>query len=190
VTPRPTPSELAGAAEGGATVPDVIGSGLRVLFCGINPGLWSGAVGHHFAHPGNRFWKALAAAGFTEGVLSPDDERRLLDAGVGITNIVTRTTRSAAELGRDELREGMRRLEAKVGKWGPASVAVLGLSAFRTGFERPRATIGRQPELLAGASLWVVPNPSGLQAHYPFSRLVSELVAVREAAAVAHGRTH
>jgi TDG/mug DNA glycosylase family protein len=182
---RPTPEELAAAATNGSSVPDVVGPGLRVLFCGINPGLWSGAVGHHFAHPGNRFWKALAAAGFTEEVLAPEDERRLLDAGVGVTNLVNRTTRTAAELTRDELRQGVRRLEGTVRQWAPASVAVLGVSAYRTGFDRPRATIGLQPEPLAGAPVWVVPNPSGLQAHYPFGRLVEELVAVREARSLA-----
>jgi double-stranded uracil-DNA glycosylase len=176
---RPTPEELA-AAEG-RTIPDVIGPGLRALFCGINPGLWSGAVRHHFARPGNRFWKALAAAGFTETVLAPRDERKLLDAGLGITNLVRTATRSAAEITPAQLQEGVVRLERKVKRWRPGAVAVLGLGAYRTGFGRTGATIGLQREGISGAQLWVLPNPSGIQAHYPFDRLVAELRALRSA---------
>ncbi len=176
---RPTPDELAAAA--GSTVPDIIGPSLRALFCGINPGLWSGAVLHHFARPGNRFWKALAASGFTETVLSPDDEPQLLDVGIGVTNLVRTATRSAAEITPDQLRRGVANLERKVKRWRPQSVAVLGLQAYRTGFDRPGATIGRQPDWVSGAQLWVLPNPSGIQAHYPFGRLVAELENLRAA---------
>lgn len=180
---RPTRDELDAAV--GKTVADVIGPRLRVLFCGINPGLWSGAVGHHFAHPGNRFWKGLHASGFTDEVLSPADERRLLDVGVGLTNLVQVATRSAADLDREQLRHGARELEAKVRRWRPRVVAVLGLTAYRTGFARPQAAIGPQPEGLHGAMLWVLPNPSGVQAHYPFDRLVAELRGLRHATAAA-----
>jgi double-stranded uracil-DNA glycosylase len=169
------------AAATGSTIPDVIGPGLRVLFCGINPGLRSGAVGHHFAHPGNRFWKALAASGFTETVVSPDDDRGLLALGLGITNIVSVATRSAADVTRTELRLGVADLLSKVERWHPLAVAVLGLDAFRKGFERPHAIIGHQPQDLGGAQVWVLPNPSGIQAFYPFDRLVAELSALRAA---------
>ena len=176
---RPTPDDLTAAA--GTTLPDIIGPGLRVLFCGINPGLWSGAVGHHFARPGNRFWKALAASGFTRTVLSPADERQLLDVGVGITNLVPTATRSAAEVTATELRAGVAKLKRKVRRWHPAAVAVLGLDAYRTGFGARSVIIGRQPEAISGAQLWVIPNPSGIQAHYPFDRLVAEMRALRAA---------
>ncbi|HEX6237233.1 MAG TPA: G/U mismatch-specific DNA glycosylase [Acidimicrobiales bacterium] len=153
----------------------MIGPHLDVLFCGINPGRLSGVVGHHFAHPGNRFWKALHAAGFTDTVLSPADERSLLDLGFGVTNLVQPATRSASEISPAQLRRGAHELAAKVRRWQPRAVAVLGLTAYRTGFARAHATIGRQPDRLEGALLWVLPNPSGVQAYYPFERLVTEL---------------
>jgi double-stranded uracil-DNA glycosylase len=177
---RPTAAELEAAA--GRTVPDVGGPGLRVLFVGINPGLWSGAVGHHFAHPGNRFWKALHASGFTGSLLHPTEERRLLAAGLGVTNLVPVATRSAAELSPEQLRAGAAALEAKVRDWSPRVVAFLGLGAYRSGFGRPAAGLGPQREPLGGRPLWLLPNPSGLQAHYPFERLVAELRALRDAA--------
>jgi double-stranded uracil-DNA glycosylase len=176
---RPTAEDLAAAA--GSRVPDLIAPGLRVLFCGINPGLWSGAVGHHFARPGNRFWKALGASGFTATVLSPYDERQLLDVGIGITNLVRTATRSAAEVTPGQLRQGVLGLKRKVARWRPRAVAILGLDAYRTGFNRRVVTIGRQPDDIRGAQLWVVPNPSGIQAHYPFGRLVAELQDLRAA---------
>lgn len=179
--PAKGPSRDDLAAAEGRRVPDVIGPGLRVLFCGINPGLWSGAVGHHFARPGNRFWRALYTSGFTDELLAPDEERRLLHFGVGITNIVNTATRGAADLDDDQLRRGAKRLQAKVRRWRPRSVAVLGLDAYRTGFGRPGTAVGRQADDLEGATLWVVPNPSGAQAHYPFDRLVAELRALRRA---------
>jgi len=145
---------------------DLAGPDLRVLFCGINPGTLSGDLGLHFARPGNRFWKLLWAGGFTESVLSPDEQHILPALGVGITNLVGRVTAAASELSVAELREGAVRLEAKVEKLRPRCVAVLGLQAYRTAFLRPEAVIGLQPERLGGALLWLLPNPSGLQARY------------------------
>jgi TDG/mug DNA glycosylase family protein len=147
-------------------VADLIGPDLRVLFCGINPGKLSGELGLHFARPGNRFWKLLCAAGFTESVLPPAEQHTLPALGIGITNLVARATSAARELSVAELREGAMQLEAKVGILRPRCVGVLGLQAYRTAFLRPGAVIGPQPELLGGAVLWLLPNPSGLQAHY------------------------
>lgn len=179
---RPSPTDLAAAVAQRRTVPDLVGPDLAILFCGINPGRWSGAVGHHFAHPGNRFWKLLHAAGLTPGLLAPAEERRLLDHGLGVTNLVTRTTATAAELTPEELRDGARHLERTVAKWRPAMVAVLGLGAYRAGFGRPRATVGAQPEDLGPSGVWVLPNPSGLQGHYRFEDMVAELRRLRAAA--------
>ena len=153
-----------------------------MLFCGINPGLYSGATGHHFARPGNRFWPALHGAGFSDRLLSPWEERDLLERGYGITNMVARTTAGADELTPDELIAGGRRLERLVRRFGPRWVAVLGLGAYRTAFGRPRAAVGRQAESLAGAGLWVLPNPSGLNAHYQLPDLVREFAALHAAA--------
>ena len=183
--PRPTPAELDAAR--GRTVADVIGPGLDVLFCGINPGLWSAAVGHHFAHPGNRFWKALHASGFTDTLLSPAEERRLLAAGVGVTNLVTRATASADEVGREELRRGAGRLAGKSERWGPRAVAVLGLGAYRVAFGRPRAAVGEQEESLGQARVWLLPNPSGLQGHYRLEDVVAELRRLRSTLAATGG---
>jgi TDG/mug DNA glycosylase family protein len=144
-----------------------------VLFCGINPGRMSAATGHHFARPGNRFWRTLHEAGFTERLLAPAEQRRLLDHGIGLTNLVARATASAAELSPAELAAGRRRLEARLRRLRPRTLAVLGIGAYRLAFARPRAALGRQPERLAGAALWVLPNPSGLNAHYPLADLVA-----------------
>jgi TDG/mug DNA glycosylase family protein len=149
-----------------------VAPGLRVLFCGINPGLYSAATGCHFARPGNRFWRTLHGAGFTERRLAPAEQRRLLDSGVGLTNLVARATASAAELAPAELAAGRRRLEVKVRRLRPRAVAVLGVGAYRHAFARPRAALGRQPEALAGAALWVLPNPSGRAAGYTLADLV------------------
>lgn len=151
---------------------------LRVLFCGINPGLYTAAVGHHFARPGNRFWPALFAAGFTERLVSPFDERELLQRGYGVTNVVNHATATADQLTRGELRAGGKQLAAKVRRYKPAFLAVLGLGAYRTAWERPQAIIGRQQEMIGGTTVWVLPNPSGLNAHYQakdLARLFSEL---------------
>jgi TDG/mug DNA glycosylase family protein len=162
-------------------VPDVIAPGLAVLFCGINPGLYSAATRHHFARPGNRFWPALHAAGFSDRVLRPCEEHCLLPRGYGITNLVARATAGAEELARDELVAGGRRLERLVRRTEPRWVAVLGLGAYRTAFGRPRATVGAQAERLAGAGLWVLPNPSGLNAHYQLPDLVRQFAALHAA---------
>jgi TDG/mug DNA glycosylase family protein len=145
---------------------DLVGPDLRVLFCGINPGTLSGALGLHFARPGNRFWKLLRAGGFTESILLPAEQHILPGLGIGITNLVGRVTAAASELSVAELRDGAIKLEAKVEMLRPRCVGVLGLQAYRTAFRRPEAVIGLQPELLGGALLWLLPNPSGLQAHY------------------------
>jgi len=167
------------ATAEGRTIPDVIGPGLRVLFCGINPGLWSAAVGQHFAHPSNRFWKVLHQAGFTDRLLTPAEQAELPGAGVGITNLVDRATRTAKELSADELRAGASALEDKVRRYRPQSVAVVGLQAYRTGFGRRHAVIGPQPESLAGCRLWVVANPSGAQARYQLPALVEAFAELR-----------
>ena len=169
------------AAAAGRTIPDVIAPDLRVLFCGINPGLYSGAVGYHFARPGNRFWKALAGAGLTTRVLSPDDDGELLAAGLGITNLVARATATAAELSADELQAGARALAEKAQQWRPQWVAFVGLGAYRTAFGRPRATVGRQPEPLGPAGVWLLPNTSGLQAHYQLPELITAFRALADA---------
>jgi double-stranded uracil-DNA glycosylase len=176
---RPTKQQLA-AAEGG-TVPDVVAPGLRVLFVGINPGLYSAAVGHHFARPGNRFWKALAAAGFTAGVLSPFEERLLLERGLGITNLVGRATATADSVGAEELRAGARSLERKVRRLRPRTVAFLGLGAYRTAFGRRDAVPGPQPQSVGGAPAWLLPNPSGLNANHQLPDLAARFRELLEA---------
>lgn len=169
-THRPTAGDIVGAA--GRTIPDVLASGLRVVFVGINPGLYSAAVGHHFARPGNRFWKALHGSGFTDRVLDPSEDRDLPRFGLGVTNLVGRATATAAELPADELRAGAADLERKLRALRPAFVAVLGFGAYRTAFGRPRAVGGRQPERLADAILWLLPNPSGLNANHQLPELI------------------
>ena len=183
---RPTPAEVAAAA--GCTVPDLAAPGLSVVFCGINPGLYSGATGHHFARPGNRFWPALRDAGFTDRLLAPWDEADLLGYGLGITNLVGRATATAAELAPDELRLGRRRLAAKLRRWRPRCLAVLGIGAYRTAFERPRAGYGLQVELMAGAAVWLLPNPSGLNAHHQPADLARAFGALRRFARAEEGR--
>jgi TDG/mug DNA glycosylase family protein len=161
---KPTRAELLAAAV--RTTEDVIAPHLRVLFCGINPGLYSAWSGHHFARPGNRFWPTLHAAGFTKRRLAPAEERELLAYGYGITNIASRATATAAELSADELVAGGERLLRKLEQYRPAVLAVLGITAYRVAFDRPHAKLGRQPEGLGPSLLWVLPNPSGLNAHY------------------------
>ncbi len=179
--PKPTRAQLLAAA--GKTIPDVIAPRLRVLFCGINPGLYSGATGHHFARPGNRFWPALHGAGFTERQLAPWEQQELLSHGCGITNLVSRTTASADELQAEELIEGRGELLAKVKRYGPHFVAVLGITAYRSAFEQPRATLGQQDdESLGNTRLWVLPNPSGLNAHHQLKDLTRLFRALRDAA--------
>jgi TDG/mug DNA glycosylase family protein len=174
---RPSRAELLAAQD--KTVRDVIAPGLRVLFCGINPGLYSGATGHHFARPGNRFWPTLHQAGFTPRLLHPSEEHELLIFGYGITNLVPRATATADELSAEELVAGRRRLETKVKRYQPRIVAVLGISAYRTAFTQKAVQLGRQPDTLASARLWVLPNPSGLNAHYQLADLVEHFRALR-----------
>jgi TDG/mug DNA glycosylase family protein len=179
---KPSKDELLAAA--GRTVRDVIAPNLRILFCGINPGLYTAATGHHFARPGNRFWPALYAAGFTRRLLSPAEEHELLADGYGITNVVARATATAAELSPEEYIEGGRRLAAKARRYRPKFIAVLGVGAYRTAFARPKATLGLQPEPIGQTSVWVLPNPSGLNAHYQpkdLARLFRELRLAVEA---------
>ena len=176
---RPSRAEVLAAA--GKTVPDVIAPRLRVLFCGINPGLYSGATGHHFARPGNRFWPVLHRAGFTARLLAPWEERELLDSGYGITNLVARATATAAELEREEFRAGARRLAGKVKRYRPQWVAVVGLGAYRAAFGRRTALIGPQEERLGPARLWLLPQPSGLNANHQMPELAKAFRALRNA---------
>jgi TDG/mug DNA glycosylase family protein len=161
-------------------VPDLIAPGLRVLFCGINPGLYSAATGHHFARPGNRFWPALHAAGFTDRLVKPWEEKLLLQHGIGITNLVARASAAAAELTADELRAGRQKLIRKVRRFRPQCVAVVGIGAYRLAFEQPRAGLGLQPEQLETAPLWVLPNPSGLNANHQLPDLAEAFRILRE----------
>jgi len=177
---RPTSAQLLAAKN--KRVPDVIARRLKVLFVGINPSLYSAAVRHHFARPGNRFWPALHAAGFTRRRLTPFEEEKLLKAGCGITNVVNRATASAAELTRQELMAGGRRLAAKIRRYRPRVVAVLGVGAYRAAFGKRTVRIGRQEELLGGAALWVLPNPSGLNANYQLKDLARLFRTLRAAA--------
>ncbi|QEH33276.1 G/U mismatch-specific DNA glycosylase [Aquisphaera giovannonii] len=178
---RPTRPEVAAAY--GRTIPDLIAPGLAVLFCGINPSLYSAAVGQHFARPGNRFWPALHAAGFTDRLLRPAEQPELLDRRLGITNLVARATARADELSAEEFVAGATILEAKVRRHRPRFVAVLGVTAYRAAFGRRLAVVGRQAEMLAGAGLWVLPNPSGLNAHYQLPDLARAFEDLRLAAA-------
>jgi TDG/mug DNA glycosylase family protein len=150
----------------GKPLPDVVAPDLDVLFCGINPSLMSASRGHHFARPGNRFWPALHLAGLTPTRLAPDQDRELPRYGLGVTNLVDRPTRAAAELGPDELRAGAAALAELVTRYRPRVLAVLGITAWRVAFDRPRAVLGLQPERIGGAVTWAAPNPSGLNAHY------------------------
>ncbi|HYO96792.1 MAG TPA: G/U mismatch-specific DNA glycosylase [Polyangiaceae bacterium] len=163
-------------------MPDLAGSGMRVLFCGINPSLYSAVVGHHFARPGNRFWKTLHAAGFTARVLAPHEELELVEQGMGITNLASRATATADEVAPEEVREGMRKLRRKVARWRPSWVAFLGLGAYRCAIGDARAELGRQSQTLAGASVWALPNPSGLNAHYQLDDLARVYAELARAA--------
>ena len=173
---KPTKEQLLAATK--KTVRDVIAPDLHVLFCGINPGLYTAAVGHHFARPGNRFWPALWASGFTDRLLSPYDERELLKSGYGITNVVSRTTATADLLTKEEIVAGGEKLRAKVLRYRPRILAVLGVGAYRTAFNQPKAAVGRQQDQIGKTILWVLPNPSGLNANYQapdLARLFREL---------------
>lgn len=179
---RPTPAELRAAKN--RSIPDLIARDLGVLFVGINPGLYSGATGRHFARPGNRFWPTLHGSGFTPRLMAPDETEELLALGIGITNVVNRTTATAAELSTEELRAGGERLRRTVETWRPRTVAVLGVTAFRAAFRDPRAGVGRQPEPIGEAPVWVLPNPSGLNAHYQLPQLIDLFREFRTEAAL------
>lgn len=185
MTARPTREQQLAATE--RTVPDVLAPDLHVVFCGINPGLYSAATGHHFARPGNRFWPALYAAGFTERQLAPDEEGLLPSLGYGITNIVARASATAAELTREELETGARRLAAKIRRFRPRVLAILGVSAYRTAFRQPRAALGLQPDAIGRTPVWVLPNPSGLNANYQAADLARLFREVREFAETLRG---
>ena len=176
---KPTKEQLLAATE--KTVRDVIAPDLLVLFSGINPGLYTAAVGHHFARPGNRFWPALYAGGFTDRLLSPFAERELLKSGYGITNVVPRTTATADLLSKDEIIAGGKRLRAKVLRYRPRILAVLGLGAYRTAFNQPKAKIGLQEDRIGDTVLWVLPNPSGLNANYQAPEIARLFRELREA---------
>ncbi|MFD2468152.1 G/U mismatch-specific DNA glycosylase [Amycolatopsis silviterrae] len=174
---KPTKAEQ--AAAHGTTIPDVLAPGLNVLFCGINPGLYSGALGLHFARPGNRFWPALHASGFTPRQLDPSEQAKLLDLGLGITNVVARTTARADELTDDELREGGQILTAKVKKYRPRWLAVVGITAYRVAFGDRKAAVGPQERTIGTTRVWLLPNPSGLNAHWTPKTLAGEFGRLR-----------
>jgi TDG/mug DNA glycosylase family protein len=174
---KPTKEEIAQAY--GTSVPDIIAPGLNVLFCGINPGLYTAAVGHHFARPGNRFWPTLYAAGLTPRLLLPEEDHALLSWGYGLTNVVERATATADELTREELRTGGACLVRKVEQCAPRVLAVLGVTAYRSAFAQPQVTLGRQQARIGETLVWVLPNPSGLNAHYQLDDLARCFRALR-----------
>src|SRR5947208_578149 len=174
---KPTKQQLIDAA--GTTLPDVIAPNLGVLFCGINPGLYTAAVGHHFARPGNRFWPALYQSRFTDRLLSPFEERELLKLRLGISNVVPHATASASELTREDFVKGGRALAAKAKRYRPRIVAILGVGAYREAFGKPKAQVGEQPEGIHDARVWVLPNPSGLNANYQLPDLVRLFTQLR-----------
>ncbi len=176
----PTDAQLAKAAS--KRLPDLIAPDLAVLFCGINPGLYSAAVGHHFARPGNRFWPTLFAAGFTPRLFSGFEDRELLAVGAGLTNIVARASSAAAELSADELRAGADVLRRKVARYRPRFLAIVGFGAYRIAFGRPKAVGGRQRDTLGATVIWLLPNPSGLNAHYLPAELAVRFGTLRVAA--------
>ena len=176
---KPTPAAIA-AAEG-TTLPDVIAPNLSVLFCGINPGLYTAAVQQHFGRPGNRFWPTLHRAGFTPRLFHPSEQHELLKLGYGITNVVARATAAADELTREELVDGAKILTRKVKKYAPRYLAIVGIGAYRTAFARPKAKLGLQDETIGETKIWVLPNPSGLNANYQAGALVELFAELRAA---------
>lgn len=168
---KPTQADLRVAA--GKTIPDLLADDLRIVFCGINPSLYSAAVGHHFARPGNRFWPALHLAGLTPRLYSPFEDGSLLSLGYGLTNIASRTTARADELDKAELLAGARRLKRRLRRYRPNAIAFLGIESYRIAFGRKNVAIGEQPERLADTAVWVLPNPSGLNAHYQLKDLAA-----------------
>lgn len=176
---KPTKEDLRDAIN--RTTEDLIDDNLKVLFCGINPGIWSGATGFHFAKPGNRFWKTLHLSGFTERLLHPSEEHELLENGYGITSLCKRTTARADELIAEEFIEGGKTLVKKIRRYKPRFVAVLGIGAFRLAFASPKAKLGLQKDKIGGTRLWLLPNPSGLNAHYQLDDLAKLFGELRQA---------
>lgn len=174
---KPSKEDLRDAIN--RTTEDLIDYNLKVLFCGINPGIWSGATGFHFAKPGNRFWKTLHLAGFTDRLLHPSEEHELLENGYGITSFCSRTTARADELTAEEFITGGKLLVIKLKKYKPQNLAVLGIGAFRTAFQKPKAQLGLQKEKIADTTVWLLPNPSGLNAHYQLNDLAKLFGEVR-----------
>lgn len=174
---KPTKEDLRDAIN--RTTEDLIDYDLKVLFCGINPGIWSGATGFHFAKPGNRFWKTLFLAGFTDRVLLPSEEYELLELGYGITSFCKRTTARADELSDAEIINGGKLLVKRVEKYKPKNLAVLGITAYRTAFQKPKAKLGLQDEKIGDTNVWLLPNPSGLNAHYQLNDLAELFGEVR-----------
>jgi TDG/mug DNA glycosylase family protein len=179
MNPRPTKADLLASVN--KTIPDIIQPGLSMLFCGINPGLYSAAIGHHFGRPGNRFWPTLHAAGFTPRLFTPYEEHGLLELSYGITNVVERATASADQLDSHEFVAGGKRLRAKLRKYKPRFLAVLGIGAFRIAFGQPRAQLGLQKERVGETRLWVLPSPSGLNAHFQLDALARVFRELRDA---------
>ena len=177
---KPTREQIL-AAEG-KTISDVIAPNLRVLFCGINPGLYTAAVGHHFARPGNRFWPAMHKGGFTPTLISPFNSDRLLEWNLGITNMCPRPTAMAHQLSTHELRKGARVLTRKVVRYKPRFVAIIGITSYRIAFDRKEAEVGLQSETIGESKIWVLPNPSGLNAHYQVSDLAKLFAQLKKAA--------
>ena len=175
---KPTKEDLRDAIN--RTTEDLIDYDLKVLFCGINPGIWSGATGFHFAKPGNRFWKTLHLAGFTDRILLPSEEHELLENGCGITSFCKRTTARADELSTEEIINGGKLLIKRVEKYKPKNLAVLGITAYRTAFQKPKAKIGLQDEKFGETNVWLLPNPSGLNAHYQLNDLAKLFGEVRK----------
>lgn len=175
-----TPAELEAARD--RLVPDVVADGLRVLFCGINPGLMTAATGHHFARPGNRFWPTLHASGFTPRRLDPSEQSELVRYGLGVTNVVARASARADELSDEEYREGGRILEEKVLRLRPRWLAVAGVTAYRVAFGDKKAKIGPQTRTIGDTRIWALPNPSGLNAHWTLATMAEEYGRLRATA--------
>ncbi|MEJ7863439.1 MAG: G/U mismatch-specific DNA glycosylase [Pyrinomonadaceae bacterium] len=176
---KPTKEDLRDAIN--RTTEDLIDYDLKVLFCGINPGIWSGATGFHFAKPGNRFWKALHFGGFSDRVLHPSEEHELLENGYGITSFCKRTTARADELSNEEIVQGGNNLIKKIEKFKPQFLAVLGIGAFRTAFSDPKAKLGLQNRQIGATKIWLLPNPSGLNAHYQIADLAKIFSELKQA---------
>lgn len=176
---KPTKQDLEEAKN--KTVPDLVKSNLKVLFVGINPGLYTSAIGHHFGRPGNRFWPALFASGFTPRLFSPYESDKLLDLDLGITNMVKRTTLRADELSKQELLQGRKDLEQLVLRYKPKYICILGIGSYRTAFEKPKAQMGLQDETIGNTKIWVLTNPSGLNAHATPTKLKELFSDLRDA---------